>query len=75
MYDLDQGLRDDAASLFPMLGLGKNITKLGSSFDFALAYNLWFQVFEKKSKSKNFGLGLASLIFGESRFFDLFVKR
>ncbi len=56
MYDLDQGLRDKAASLFSMLGLCKH-NKVGQFFDFALTYNLWFQVFEKKSKWKNFGLG------------------
>jgi hypothetical protein len=49
MYDLDQGLRDKAASLFSMLGLCKH-NKVGQFFDFALTYNLWFQVFEKKSK-------------------------
>jgi hypothetical protein len=49
MYDWDQGLRDDAASLFSMLGLGKH-NKVGQFFDVALTYNLWFQVFEKKSK-------------------------
>jgi hypothetical protein len=46
MYDWDQGLRD---VLFSMLGLGKH-NKVGQFFDFALTYNLWFQVFEKKSK-------------------------
>jgi hypothetical protein len=49
MYDSDQGLRDDAASLFSMLGLHKH-NKVGQFFDYALAYNLWFHVFEKKSK-------------------------